>query len=184
MSTEPFVGEVKLFGFYFAPRGYMNCQGQILAISQNTALFALLGTVYGGNGQTTFGLPDLQGRVPIGQGQGGGLPDYPMGEQAGAVSYGMKVDNLPAHVHPATGISAGMPVSTAGPEQSSPAGGFLANPGTDKYAPGATAGAYYPPLTVAGNTAITGSGYPMDIMNPYLVLNYSIAIEGIFPSRN
>lgn len=80
MSTEPFIGEVKLFGFDFAPRGYQFCAGQLLSISSNTALFSLLGTTYGGNGIQTFGLPDLRGHVPIGQGQGPGLPDYEMGK--------------------------------------------------------------------------------------------------------
>lgn len=184
MSTEPFIGEVKLLGFNFAPRGYMTCQGQLLSIAQNTALFSLLGTTYGGNGQTTFGLPDLQGRVPIGQGQGPGLPDYTMGEAAGTPSVTLLSSNLPPHVHPAQGIVVKAPVSTGGTDEGSPAGAFLANTGTDSFSSVSTPGAYYGNLEISGTTGISGSGFPVGIMNPYLVMNYSIATEGIFPSRN
>jgi microcystin-dependent protein len=184
MSTEPFVGEVKLMGFYFPPLGYMTCQGQLLSIAQNTALFALLGTTYGGDGQTTFALPDLQGRVPIGQGQGPGLPYYSMGEEAGTGSVSLTTANIPAHIHPATGITVQMPVSTGGIDQSTPDRAYLADQGTDKYSSVSSPGSFYGNTVASGNTAITGSGMPIGIMNPYLVLNYSIAIEGIFPSRN
>jgi microcystin-dependent protein len=185
MSTEPFVGEVKLLGFYFPPLGYMTCQGQLLSIAQNTALFSLLGTTYGGDGQTTFALPDLQGRVPIGQGQGPGLPDYIMGEEAGTNSTTLTTANLPPHVHTAAGISVKIPVSTGGVDQSSPAAGFLADQGTDKYSsiPGANQ-FYGSNSTMGGQTSPTGSNFPFSITNPYLVMNFSIAIEGIFPSRN
>lgn len=97
MSTEPFIGEIKIFGFNFAPQNYQLCNGQIVSISQNTALFSLLGTTYGGNGQTTFALPDLRGRMPIGQGQGSGLPDYMMGEVSGTTNTTLTTANLPAH---------------------------------------------------------------------------------------
>lgn len=99
MSTEPFIGEIKIFGFNFAPPNYQLCNGQIVSISQNTALFSLLGTTYGGNGQTTFALPDLRGRMPIGQGQGPGLPDYMMGEVSGTTNTTLTTANLPAHTH-------------------------------------------------------------------------------------
>ena len=184
MSTEPFIGEVKMFGFYFAPRGYATCQGQLMSIAQNTALFSLLGTYYGGDGQTTFGLPDLQGRVPIGQGQGPGLPAYQMGEKAGATSATLTTAQMPAHVHPAQGITVNIPVSTGGADSSSPAGAYLADNGTDGYSSVSTSGASYGAVQLSGNTAITGSGFPFSIMNPYLVMNYSIATEGIFPSRS
>jgi microcystin-dependent protein len=184
MSTEPFIGEVKLLGFYFAPLGYMTCQGQLLPISQNTALFSLLGTTYGGDGQTTFGLPDLQGRVPIGQGQGPGLPYYTIGEEAGTPSVTLTTANMPPHVHPAVGINVQIPVSTGGADQSTPDRAYLADLGTDKYSSISTAGAHSGAPVVSGTTGITGSGVPVGIMNPYLVLNYSVAIEGIFPSRN
>jgi microcystin-dependent protein len=184
MSTEPFVGEVKVLGFQFAPLGYMSCQGQLMSIAQNTALFALLGTTYGGDGQTTFALPDLQGRVPIGQGQGPGLPFYTMGEEAGTGSVTLTTANLPAHIHPAIGITVQMPVSTGGVDQSTPDRGYIADQGSDKYSSVATGGAHYGNTVLSGTTGATGNGVPVGIMNPYLVLNYSIAVEGIFPSRN
>lgn len=184
MSTEPFIGEIKILGFYFAPSGYTTCQGQIMSIAQNTALFSLLGTTYGGDGQTTFGLPDLRGRVPIGQGQGTGLPFYSIGEVGGSPSLTLLTQNLPAHIHSGTGISINIPVSTGGPDIASPENAFLSDRGVEVYSSVATAGKNYGAPTVSGNTGITGSSVPLDIMNPYLTINYSIAIEGIFPSRN
>lgn len=184
MSTEPFIGEVKLFGFNFAPKGYATCQGQILSIAQNTALFSLLGTTYGGNGQTTFALPDLQGRMAIGQGTGPGLPSHSMGEVSGTPSITLLTSNMPPHVHAATGITVQVPVSTGGVDQASPAAGFLADQGTDTYSSVSTANSFYGGLQVGGMTSVTGSGMPVGIMNPYLVMNYSIALQGIFPSRN
>lgn len=184
MSTEPFIGEIKILGFNFAPRGYATCQGQLMSIAQNTALFALIGTYYGGDGQVTFALPDLQGRVPIGQGQGAGLPLYTIGETGGSPSLTLLTQNLPAHVHPGAGISVNIPVSTSGPDVPSPDGAFLSDRGVEVYSSIATAGKNYGAPTVSGNTGITGSSIPLDIMNPYLTINYSIATEGIFPSRN
>lgn len=184
MSTEPFIGEVKLFGFDFAPRGYQLCAGQLLAISSNTALFSLLGTTYGGNGTQTFGLPDLRGRMPIGNGTGPGLPSHSMGEVSGTPNVSLLTSNIPPHVHPAQGITVQIPVSTGGVDVSSPSGAYLADPGTDTYSSVPTAGAAYATPQVSGTTGVTGSGFPVNIMNPYLVMNYSIAINGIFPSRN
>lgn len=184
MSTEPFIGEVKLFGFNFAPKGYATCQGQILSIAQNTALFSLLGTTYGGNGTTTFALPDLQGRMAIGQGTGPGLPSHSMGEVAGVPTTTLLTANIPPHIHAAIGITVQVPVSTGGGDQSNPAGGFIANQGTDIYSSVATPGSFYGTVQVGGMTSPTGSGLPFSVMNPYLVMNYSIALQGIFPSRN
>ncbi|MGX7668969.1 phage tail protein [Flavobacterium pedocola] len=184
MSTEPFIGEIKILGFNFAPVGYMLCQGQLLSIAQNTALFSLLGTYYGGDGQTTFALPNLQGRVPIGQGQGAGLPAHSIGELGGSDHTTLTLQNLPPHNHPATGITVNIPVSTGGGDASSPENAFLSDAGTDVFSSVATAGKYYGPSTLTGNTGITGSGMPISLMNPYLVMNYSIAVEGIFPSRS
>lgn len=184
MSTEPFIGEVKILGFNFAPLGYMTCSGQTLSIASNTALFSLLGTTYGGNGQTTFNLPDLQGRMPIGQGQGPGLPFYSMGQVGGNVQTTLTTANMPAHIHTANGITVNLPVSTGGGDASSPQGAFLADVGTEVYSSANTPGANYGPLTVGGTTAPTGGSMPFSIANPYLVMNYSIATQGIFPSRN
>lgn len=184
MSTEPFIGEIKLLGFNFAPLGYSTCQGQLMSIAQNTALFALIGTNYGGDGQTTFALPDLQGRVPIGQGQGPGLPAYVIGENGGSPTATLTIGNLPAHNHPGTGITVNIPVSTGGSDVAPPEGAFLANRGVEVYSSIATAGKNYGAPTVSGNTGIAGSSLPFGIMTPYLTINYSIAVEGIFPSRN
>lgn len=184
MSTEPFIGEVKLLAFQFAPKSYMQCNGQILSIASNTALFSLLGTTYGGNGQTTFGLPDLRGRMPIGQGSGPGLPSHSMGEVSGNTSVALITSNIPAHNHPAAGITVNMPVSTGGGGSNSPVNTFLATSSSDVYAEAATPNTNYGALTVGGNTGVTGSSYPFSIMNPYLVMNYSIATSGIYPSRN
>lgn len=184
MSTEPFIGEIKILGFNFAPQSYQLCSGQIMSIAQNTALFSLLGTTYGGNGQTTFALPDLRGRMPIGQGQGPGLPNYVMGQLSGTTSVTLLTANLPAHTHAAQGITVNMPVSNAGGDTDSPLGAYLANNGSEVFSSESTVGANYGALGVSGMTSITGSNIPVSIMNPYLTINYSIAIYGIFPSRN
>ncbi|PKB17722.1 phage tail protein [Flavobacterium sp. 5] len=185
MSTEPFIGEIKIFGFNFPPRGYATCQGQLMGIAQNTALFSLLGTTYGGNGQTTFALPDLQGRMPIGQGQGPGLSNYVMGQEAGTENVTILTSNMPAHVHTLTALSVKLKASTANADEASPEGNFLATAATTMYSGnGATAGTYTGGVEISGNTDITGSGFPISILSPYLTINYSIATEGIFPSRN
>ncbi len=192
MSTEPFIGEVKIFGFNFAPRGYMTCQGQILSIAQNTALFSLLGTTYGGNGQTTFALPNLQGRFPIGQGQGPGLPSYSMGEVAGAPTVSLQLANLPAHTHAVTNnIVVKLPVNGDGASSKTPVGKYPAITGAGNiYAtvPTIASGnrAYAGDLETTGTVLLNNAGgnVPFDIMNPFIAMNYSIAVEGIFPSRN
>ena len=184
MSTEPFIGEIKILGFNFAPRGYMTCQGQILSIAQNTALFSLIGTYYGGNGQTTFALPNLQGRVAKSQGQGPGLPSYVMGQVGGTTAVNISVPNMPAHVHPATGITANLPVASGVGNSNSSVGNYLAQAPVDMYSTAATAGKNYGTLAASGATGSVGSSIPLNIENPYLVVNYSIATEGIFPSRN
>lgn len=185
MSTEPFIGEIKILGFNFAPRGYQTCSGQILSISTNTALFSLLGTYYGGNGQTTFALPDLRGRMPIGQGQGPGLPDYVLGEVAGTPTVTLLTSNMPAHVHTLNAVSAKLKASSGLADESSANGNFLATSSTSIYSGnGATPGIYTGQVEVSGSTDTSGSNLPISIMSPYLVINYSIATEGIFPSRN
>ncbi|MBF02059.1 MAG: phage tail protein [Flavobacterium sp.] len=184
MSTEPFIGEIKIFGFYFAPRGYMLCAGQILSIAQNTALFSLIGTAYGGNGQTTFALPDLQGRMPIGQGQGPGLPDYSIGERSGHNTVTLISSNLPAHMHTLTNVNVKIQASSGLGEEQSPSGNYPAVTGSDSYSPVASPNIFMGGTQVSGTTDITGSNIPFSIMNPYLTINYSIATVGIFPSRN
>lgn len=187
MSTEPFIGEVKIFGFNFPPRGYATCQGQLMSIAQNTALFSLMGTTYGGNGQTTFGLPDLQGRAPVGQGQISGGSAYQMGQIAGSTSVTILPTQMPEHVHtlgPAATVK--IKASSALADELSANGNFPAT--NSNYASysgsGATAGVYMGGTEVSGRTEAAGGGTPLSIMNPYLALNYSIALQGIFPSRN
>jgi microcystin-dependent protein len=185
MSTEPFIGEVKLFGFNFPPRGYMTCQGQIISIAQNTALFSLLGTIYGGNGQTTFALPDLQGRVPVGQGQGPGLSPYSMGQEAGVESTTLITVNMPQHVHTMNSSKVQMRVNGSVGDANSPDGAYLGfNSTTTLYTETPGNNEFAAPALVSGTTDISGGSQPFSIMNPYLCMNYSIAIEGIFPSRN
>jgi microcystin-dependent protein len=168
--SEPFLGEIRLFPYNFAPRGWAFCAGQLMAISQNTALFALLGTTYGGNGQTTFGLPDLRGRRAVSSGQGPGLSFYNLGQQGGTEFTTLLQTNMPAHAH-----SVGATMVNAGDNK--PAGNYLAVGGSYvNTAPNTTMG----PLMIGS----TGGGQPFSILEPYLALNYCIALVGIFPSRN
>lgn len=187
MSTEPFIGEVKLLGFQFPPLGYSLCQGQTMSIAEYSALFALIGTTYGGNGTTTFNLPDLQGRVPIGQGQGPGLPDYTLGEEAGFPSVSLTTANLPAHIHTLNSMRVKIAANETSGSNNSAVDSFAGNNDNNGvWAETATPGLFMAPgaAVVSGSTDIIGSNMPIGIMNPYLVMNYSIAIEGIFPSRN
>ncbi len=169
---EPFIGQIQAFGFNFAPQGWAQCNGQLLSIAQNTALFSLLGTMYGGNGQTTFGLPDLRGRFPLHMGQGPGLPFYTQGEIGGTPSITLLTQNLPAHTHP-------LQLSAAEEGTSeTPQGNYIAGNGSNGFA--AT-----PDVVMAtSNVGITGNNTPFSNMNPYLCVNYCIALVGIFPSRN
>jgi microcystin-dependent protein len=166
-----------MFAGNFAPRGWAFCSGQILSISQNTALFSILGTTYGGNGQTTFALPNLQSRVPIHAGQGAGLSSYVLGQQGGTESVTLLTQNLPPHNHPVNAAGA-----APSPAAAAPTNNFLAP---------AARGA--PPIFSAGpgNTTMnpgmigsTGSATPVPNIQPYTVINFIIALEGIFPSRN
>ncbi len=184
MSAEPFIGEIKLFGFSYAPVSHMFCQGQIVSIAQNTALFALLGTQYGGNGQTTFGLPDLQGRVPVGQGQGPGLPYYQIGQQGGSPTVSLTTGNLAAHIHTLNAMKVQLQASTDNAVESSPDGTFPAVTTAASYGDTAKANVYTGGAMVSGSTDPVGGGLPVTVMNPYLCMNYCIAVEGIFPSRN
>lgn len=163
---EPFLGQIMLVGFNFVPRGWASCSGQLLSIAQNSALFSLLGTQYGGNGQTTFALPDLRGRTPVHQGNGPGLSNYTPGDAGGTESVTLTTNNLPPHAHSLNGPAA---------EQTTdrPSG---------KVAP-AVGGAYGVPSEIPGTTGVAGNGQPVENRSPYLVMNYVIALEGIFPSR-
>ncbi len=178
MADQPFVGEIILGGFNFAPRGHALCNGQLLSIAQNTALFSILGTTYGGNGQTTFSLPDLQGRTPIGFEQGPGLSNYALGEIGGESSVSLLTNQMPAHNH-------NILVNSADGTQSSPINNFFAGAGVDKdlysYNAATSGGASVMNIT---NVSLAGGSQPHNNMMPYLAINYFIALEGIFPSRN
>jgi microcystin-dependent protein len=170
--SEPFIGEIIMFAGNFAPRGWALCQGQILSIAQNTALFSILGTTYGGNGQTTFALPDFRGRSPVGQGQGPGLSSISLGQQAGTESATLIGTNIPP-------LSVPQPVFNSDASSKSPVGNIPAVTEAAAYAAGNTANAQGAPVTIN-----TGGPQPFAIRTPYLGINFIIALEGIFPSRN
>jgi microcystin-dependent protein len=174
MAT-PFLGEIRMFAGNFAPRGFAFCSGQILSIAQNTALFSLLGTTYGGNGTTTFALPDLRGRVPIHQGQGPGLSNYVLGQMTGVENVTLLPTQMPSHNHLVNAVG-------AGGNQDSPVNGYPAveSTGTSKnYSNGGTTG------QMASNTvATTGGGQPHTNVQPCTCINFIIALEGIYPARN
>jgi microcystin-dependent protein len=176
---DVYIGTIMMFGFTFPPQGWALCQGQLLSIQQNTALFALLGTTYGGNGTTTFGLPDYQGRVPVGMGTGAGLSSINQGEKSGQENVTLLVTNMPAHNHPASGTVA---VTTSNATSEEPAGNILAAQNNNLFAAANTANGNMGGVTV--QTSNAGGSQPFNIRNPYLGTNFSIALEGIFPSRN
>ena len=163
--TDPFIGEIQIFPFGVIPSGWAQCNGQLLAISQNQALFALLGPTYGGDGMTTFALPDLRGRVPLGVGAG-----YPLGKKAGEELHTLSVSELPAHTHPAN-------ASSNPPSSPNPAGATWASMGANSYAAS-------PNASMDSNAiAPAGGGQPHENRSPYLTLNFCIALTGTFPSH-
>ena len=172
--SEPFYGEVKMFGCNFAPQGWALCNGQVLQIQQNTGLFSLLGTFYGGDGRTTFGLPDFQGRCAIGVGQGPGLTNHEVGEVGGEASHSLTVPELPAHSHPITATS-----DSATSAQ--PGGGRLAKAVSAGFAYGT--GGSPVEMSTAAVAPSTGFGAPHSNLQPYLTLTFCIALQGIFPQR-
>jgi microcystin-dependent protein len=172
-AGQPFIGQIVMVGFTFAPAGWAFCNGQLLPIAGNDALFNLIGTTYGGDGQTTFGLPDLRSRVPVGTGQGAGLSSYMIGESVGVETVTLTVNQIPPHQHvynPAA--SQDEPTSTR-PDNNYPAlGGYYATTTTSSTPMGA------PTLTVAGGAQ------PHNNMQPFLGINFVISLFGIFPSQN
>ncbi|HEY1090519.1 MAG TPA: tail fiber protein [Burkholderiaceae bacterium] len=177
-NLEPFIGSVCLVAFTFCPRGFAEANGQIMSIAQNTALFSLLGTTYGGNGQTTFALPDLRGRVPVGVGQGPGLSSVDQGEVTGSETVTLNAQQLPAHTH-----SAQLKANSANGNTDSPSGAALAKlPRSNIYASAGTVDTNMTSNAITVSPA--GGSQPVGIRNPMLGLRYCIAIEGIFPSRN
>lgn len=183
---EGTIAEIRMFAGNFAPRNWLFCAGQTLSIAQNTAFFALLGTTYGGNGQTTFAVPDLRGRVPVGTGQGPGLANVVLGEVSGTPSTTLTINNMPSHNHTAA-LNASTSAATA---QSPTAGAVL---GRAKDNAGTAVPLIYSPAgsatsVVLGSTSVTtgltGNSTPFSNLQPYLGMNYIICAFGIFPSRN
>jgi microcystin-dependent protein len=178
---DTYIGSICIFGFNFAPRNWAFCNGQLLAISSNTALFSLLGTYYGGNGTSNFALPNLQGRVANHQGQLAGGSSYTIGETSGTDTTTILTSNLPAHNHT---LSLALNANATAVSTGSPAGAFpgLSTPATKIYAAAATSGINMtaPSVTLAN----AGGSTPISIANPTLVMNYCVCLYGIFPTRN
>ncbi len=174
--SNPFVAEIRIFGFNFAPKGWAFCDGQLIPISQNTALFSLLGTYYGGDGKTTFALPNLQGDSPMQQGQGAGLSQHFLGETGGEQTVTLLQTEMPSHSHSAQGV--------AGAGGASPAPNTTwasANQrGISVYTAGAAQNVGMNPLALGPS----GGDQPHNNLMPYLTLNFCIALQGVYPARN
>ncbi|HSI61752.1 MAG TPA: tail fiber protein [Candidatus Saccharimonadia bacterium] len=173
--ADPFVAEIRIFGFNFAPKGWAFCNGQLLPISQNTALFSLLGTFYGGDGKSTFALPNLEGNVPMGVGQGAGLTDRFLGETSGSQFITLGNNEMPSHTHFCQGSS------EAGEQKTLTADAALSNAvGGNVYQSNSTQN-----LTNMNFQAVslTGGGLPHNNMQPYLTFSFCIAMQGVFPPR-
>jgi len=172
--ADPFVAEIRMFGFNFAPTGWAQCNGQLLPISQNTALFSLLGTFYGGDGKSTFALPNLQGSVPVHQGQGQGLSERFLGEQSGAQFVTLLTSEIPVHTHSWSANAAPATLNV---------------PGNDRTLARASGGTAYkagvnPNVQLAPEAlSPAGGSLPHNNMMPYLTVNFCIALQGVFPAR-
>jgi microcystin-dependent protein len=170
--SQPFIGEIRMFAGNFAPTGWALCNGQLLSIAQNDALFALIGTTYGGNGQTTFGLPDLRGRIPVHQGAGAGLSNYLVGQAGGSESVTLISSQMPIHGH-------GVHCTSSDADRRSPKGALLARSREPAYADPGSAISLNP--SAAGQA---GGGQAHSNMQPFLCVNFIISLFGIFPSQN
>jgi microcystin-dependent protein len=185
-DSEPFIGDIMLFAGNFCPRGWANAEGQLLAVAQNDALFSLYGTMYGGDGRTTFGLPDLRGRIPVGDGSGPGLSDRPIGEKSGDERFIMNASTLGAHTHSAQ-TSSTLHASSAAGNSPEPDGKVLANDGGDDvYLSGEI-----PDVTMASDAAnstttvaSTGQSALIEAQQAYIGIRYCVALFGDYPSRN
>ncbi|MFD0964495.1 phage tail protein [Pseudofulvibacter geojedonensis] len=187
---EPFLGQIQPFGFNFAPRGWAKCDGQLLPISANSALFSLLGTTFGGDGRTTFGLPDLRGRSIVHIGHGPGLSTVTWGERGGRENVTLSQLNMPSHSHALINGTASVDLfttdnSNATPDSDSGANGL--GTGTDMpdiFRESPTKGDKVGGLEISGTTALSGGNQAFNIQNPFLGINVCIALQGIFPSRS
>jgi microcystin-dependent protein len=169
--SSPYIGEIRLFGGTFAPVGWSFCNGSLIAISQNAALYQLIGTTYGGDGVNTFALPDMQGRVPVHVGQGSGLSNYVLGQKAGFETVSLTAGQVPAHSHGALG-SVGTPTN-------SPQGATWGNSGINTK----TFGNPSNNTMNAANLAMAGNGAPHDNLIPFLVVSFIISLFGVYPSQ-
>jgi len=185
MPAEPFIGEIAVYGFNFSPRGWAFCDGSILAIASNTALFSLLGTTYGGNGQTTFALPDFRGRIPINYGQGPGLPLYQQGQTGGSTTQTLTPAQLPPHTH-GVAASVALPAAAGAGTVDNPVGAVPAGSAvSENYtAPASANGSFAPGSASLTAAPAGGAAQPFSTQAPYLTLNFCIATQGIYPSRN
>lgn len=184
--AEPFIGEIRAFGFNFAPVNWAFCNGQLLPISQNTALFSIIGTVYGGDGKVTFALPNLQGRSAVGQGQGPGLSAYVLGEVTGTPEVTLLTTEMPGHRHSLQGrVTMQSSMLTAGPAANSKLSRAVTlegsnPPATMIYSNVDSVNALMAPQTIG----VTGGMQPHANQQPYLVLNYCICLQGVYPPKS
>jgi microcystin-dependent protein len=169
---SPYIGELRLFGGNFAPYGWAFCNGQLVSISDNSPLFQLIGTTYGGDGVNTFALPDLQGRFPIHQGQGNGLQNYVLGQRAGSENITLVANQLPPHNHGAVGSN-----GNTTPPANATWGSGTAQP--NSFGPGSSANAQMNPSSIG----FTGGNQPHDNMTPFLAISFIISLQGIFPTQ-
>ena len=181
---NPYMAQIIMFAGNFAPRGWAFCNGQMLLISQYTALFSIIGTTYGGDGRTTFALPDLRGRFPKGMGNGAGLHSVTLGEVSGKESTVLTLANMPSHSHDGSSLSMTLACNEDDGDNDEPSGrNFgIASSGTSYNS--SPNDATFGGGSVSGNTGIQGNGQSFDIQNPFLGINYIIALQGIFPPRN
>jgi microcystin-dependent protein len=189
---EPFIAQIMMFGGNFAPRGWAFCEGQLLPISNNAALFSLIGTIYGGDGRTTFALPDMRGRSPIGQGHGSGLTPRPFGQRGGVESVTLNQLQMPSHTHSAGSLSVRIPANSSDGDSNDPTNRVLASPVfTNEQRQTIAVNAYadngntqMAAAQAAGSTNNTGGNQPHENMPPFQVIPFVIALQGVFPSRN
>lgn len=182
---EPFIGQIMMFGGTFAPRGWALCDGALLSISQNQALFSILGTIYGGDGRTTFQLPDLRGRVAMHAGSGPGLTPRSLGQKSGFETNTLNTNQLPSHTHATSASGTVSPrAKNGGGDESNPGGGFPATASTDLYAEDSNTTLGESPVNVSVTIGNTGANSPINNIQPYQCVNYIIALVGTFPSRN
>jgi microcystin-dependent protein len=173
--TDPFVAEIRIFAGNFAPKGWAQCNGQLLPLSQNTALFSLLGTFYGGDGKSTFALPNMQGSVPVHQGQGQGLSQRFLGEQGGSEFITLLSSEMPFHTHTLRASSTGADDNDPGPDRQ-----LTLAQGGGVYNPTVTS----PAAMKFESLSVSGGDLPHNNLQPYLVLNFIIAMQGVFPPRS